>query len=100
MVKTKLQPQGRPGSEPLSELKLTCMSNLLSATQERVYFKDLLSRFLFVNAGWIAACAPGRAAEDLVGKTDFEVWPSSFIRHAGRSPLIPVTLTAPAQDPS
>ncbi len=74
MVKTKLQPQGRPGSEPLSELKLTCMSNLLSATQERVYFKDLLSRFLFVNAGWIAACAPGRAAEDLVGKTDFEVF--------------------------
>src|SRR5262249_12913072 len=28
------------------------------------------------------------------------VLPSSFIRHAGKSPLMPVTLTAPAHDPS
>lgn len=50
------------------------MNNLLAAARERVYFKDLLSRFLFVSAGWIAAYAPGRTAEDLVGKTDFDVF--------------------------
>ena len=56
------------------ELELTCMSNLLSANWERVYFKDLQSRFLLVSAGWIAAYAPGRAAEELIGKTDFDVF--------------------------
>ena len=56
------------------ELELTCMSNLLSANWERVYFKDLQSRFLLVSAGWMAAYAPGRAAEELIGKTDFDVF--------------------------
>ena len=74
MVKTKRQPQGQKESEPRRELELTCWSNLLSCTEESVYFKDLLSRFLFVNAGWIAAYAPGRAAEELIGKTDFDVF--------------------------
>jgi two-component system, sensor histidine kinase and response regulator len=50
------------------------MSNLLSTSQERVYFKDLMSRFLFVSEGWIEAYTPGRAAEELTGKTDFEVF--------------------------
>jgi diguanylate cyclase (GGDEF)-like protein/PAS domain S-box-containing protein len=48
------------------------MSNLLSCTAERVYFKDLQSRFLFVSAGWIAACAPDHTAAELIGKTDFD----------------------------
>ena len=50
------------------------MSNLLSTAEERVYFKDLLSRFLLVSAGWIAAYAPGRTAAELIGKTDFDVF--------------------------
>jgi PAS domain S-box-containing protein len=50
------------------------MSNLLSTSQERVYFKDLMSRFLFVSEGWIEAYTPGRAAEELTGKTDFDVF--------------------------
>jgi PAS domain S-box-containing protein len=74
MAEAKPQPQGRRESGPLQELKLACMSNLLSATEERVYFKDMRSRFLFVSAGWIAAYAPGRAAEELMGKTDFDVF--------------------------
>jgi PAS domain S-box-containing protein len=61
-------------SETQRELELTCMSNLLSATEERVYFKDLQSRFLLVSAGWVAAYAPGRAAGELIGKTDFDVF--------------------------
>ena len=52
------------------------MSNLLATSNERVYFKDLTSRFLFVSAGWIAACAPGLTAEELAGKTDFDVFSS------------------------
>ena len=63
-----------PGSESLRDLKLICMSNLLSTTGERVYFKDLMSRFLFVSAGWIEAYAPGRDAGELRGKTDFDVF--------------------------
>ena len=63
-----------PGGESLRELKLVCMSNLLSTSHERVYFKDLTSRFLFVSVGWVAAVAPGRTAEELIGKTDFEVF--------------------------
>jgi len=50
------------------------MSNLLACAEERVYFKDLASRFIFVSAGWIAAYAPGMTAEELIGKTDFDVF--------------------------
>jgi diguanylate cyclase (GGDEF)-like protein/PAS domain S-box-containing protein len=53
---------------------LTCMSNLLAATQEGVYFKDRESRFLLVSSGWLAAYAPGRTAAELAGKTDFDVF--------------------------
>jgi len=68
------QPPGRPEAEKLRELKLICMGNLLSTTEERVYFKDLMSRFLFVSEGWIEAYAPGRTAAELAGKTDFDIF--------------------------
>jgi signal transduction histidine kinase len=74
MAKAKTAPQGDPDSESARELKLTCMANLLSTTEERVYFKDLESRFLFVSAGWLAAYVPGRTADQLIGKTDFDVF--------------------------
>jgi hypothetical protein len=74
MVKTRLPGHEPRESERLRDLKLTCMNNLLSADQGRVYFKDRLSRFLFVSAGWVAAYAPGQAADDLVGKTDFDIF--------------------------
>jgi PAS domain S-box-containing protein len=60
------------GGEP-DRLKLLCMDNLLAA-DARVYFKDRLSRFLFVSAGWLAAYAPGRTAQELAGKSDFDVF--------------------------
>jgi two-component system sensor histidine kinase/response regulator len=74
MAKAESAPQGDADDMSARELKLTCMANLLSTTEERVYFKDLESRFLFVSAGWIAAYAPGRSAEELTGKTDFDVF--------------------------
>jgi len=61
---------------------LTCMSNLLSAMEERVYFKDRDSRFLLVSSGWLAAYAPGRTADELVGKTDFDVFGGEHARAA------------------
>jgi diguanylate cyclase (GGDEF)-like protein len=70
----EVPPTGRRKSEPSRDLEFTCMSNLLSSTEERVYFKDLLSRFLLVSAGWIAAYAPDRTAAELIGKTDFNVF--------------------------
>jgi two-component system, sensor histidine kinase and response regulator len=63
-----------PDDDLQRQLKLICMNNLLAAADERVYFKDLLSRFLYVSAGWIATYAPDRAADDLVGKTDFDIF--------------------------
>ena len=63
-----------PEGDELLRLKVVCFENLLAARAERVYFKDELSRFLFVSAGWLAAYAPGRRADDLVGKTDFDVF--------------------------
>jgi two-component system, sensor histidine kinase and response regulator len=63
----------QPESEPHLNLELTYMSNLL-ASEERVYFKDRMSRFLLVSEGWVAAYAPGRTAEELIGKTDFDVF--------------------------
>jgi signal transduction histidine kinase len=74
MARAESAPQRDADSEAARELRLTCMANLLSATEERVYFKDLESRFLLVSAGWIAAYAPGRSAEELAGKTDFDVF--------------------------
>jgi two-component system, sensor histidine kinase and response regulator len=74
MAEAKTAPQGDPDSERLRELKLTCMANLLAAAEERVYFKDLESRFLFVSAGWLAAYAPGQSSAELAGKTDFDVF--------------------------
>lgn len=69
-----LQTSGDTESDRQRQLKLICMDNLLAATEERIFFKDTLSRFLFVSAGWLAAYAPGRTARDLAGKTDFDVF--------------------------
>jgi signal transduction histidine kinase len=83
-VKVDLPAQRRKESESQRELELTCMSNLLAATGACVYFKDLQSRFLLVSAGWIAAYAPGRAVQDLIGKTDFDVFSAEHASAASR----------------
>jgi PAS domain S-box-containing protein len=74
IAKTTPHQPGQAGSGSLRELRLICLGNLLASTEERVYFKDLMSRFLFVSEGWIEAVAPGRTAGELAGKTDFDVF--------------------------
>ena len=72
MTETEPRQHKSRESDTLRGLKRTCMDNLLSTTEECLYFKDLQSRFVLVSAGWIAAVAPERTAEEIVGKTDFD----------------------------
>ena len=58
MAEAKLPEHTSWESETFRELELTCMGDLLSTTEERVYFKDVRRRFLLVSAGWIAAISP------------------------------------------
>ncbi|HTW09841.1 MAG TPA: EAL domain-containing protein, partial [Acidimicrobiales bacterium] len=37
-------------------------------------FKDRESRFLFVSKGWLDAAAPGCTEDDVIGKTDFDIF--------------------------
>ena len=50
------------------------MRNLLASPDERLWFKDLNSRFLLVSEAWLAAAAPGHSIEQVVGKTDFDIF--------------------------
>ncbi|HXZ83435.1 MAG TPA: EAL domain-containing protein, partial [Acidimicrobiales bacterium] len=59
---------------PRDEVERLCMRNLLENPDERVYFKDLESRFLFVSRGWMDGEAPGWSVEDVLGKTDFDIF--------------------------
>jgi PAS domain S-box-containing protein len=84
MVRVDLPAQRGKESESQRELELTCMSNLLASTASRVYFKDLQNRFLLVSAGWIDAYASGRTMQDLIGKTDFDVFSAEHASAASR----------------
>src|SRR5664279_2523278 len=50
------------------------MRNVLADPEARVYFKDRQSRFVLVSKGWLATVAQGRALEEVVGKTDFDIF--------------------------
>jgi two-component system sensor histidine kinase/response regulator len=56
------------------EIERACVRNLLASPEERVWFKDLESRFLVVSDGWLAAVAPGCSLEQVIGKTDFDMF--------------------------
>jgi PAS domain S-box-containing protein len=50
------------------------MRGLLADPEERIFVKDRESRFLLVSAGWLASFAPGCSFEEVVGKTDFDIF--------------------------
>ena len=56
------------------EIERVCVRNLLASPHERVFFKDRDSRFLLVSEAWLAAVAPGRTLEQVIGKTDFDIF--------------------------
>lgn len=64
-----------PGAErSREELARLCMHNLLENSGERVYFKDLASRFLLFSRGFLLAEAPGISESELIGRTDFDIF--------------------------
>jgi diguanylate cyclase (GGDEF)-like protein len=72
-----------PSNSPLEfssreELDRLMIDNLLTAAEERVFFKDLEGRYVMVSAGWLAAEAGGRALQDVIGKTDFELFDTAY----------------------
>jgi PAS domain S-box-containing protein len=65
-----------PASNGLLSEELTqdCVRNLFASQAERLWFKDLDSRFLMVSEGWRSAYAPGCSLEQVIGKTDFDMF--------------------------
>jgi diguanylate cyclase (GGDEF)-like protein/PAS domain S-box-containing protein len=64
------------------EIERLCVRNLLANSAERILFKDLEGRFLMVSAGWLASAAEGRSLDELIGKTDFDVFSEAHAAEA------------------
>jgi two-component system NtrC family sensor kinase len=52
---------------------------ILSNIPDMAWLKDNTSHFVLVNEPFAEAC--GRAASELVGKTDFDIWPLALAEH-------------------
>jgi diguanylate cyclase (GGDEF)-like protein/PAS domain S-box-containing protein len=65
---------GPPALASQEEFERICMRNLLASSEERIFFKDRESRFLFVSAGWLAAYRSERSLESVIGQTDFDIF--------------------------
>jgi len=64
------------------DIERLCVRNLLASTQDRVFFKDLDSRFLLVSQGFLEQLAPGLSLDDLLGKTDFDIFSAEHAQEA------------------
>jgi two-component system, sensor histidine kinase and response regulator len=53
---------------------LLCLRNLLAGANERIYFKDSDCRLLLVSEGYLRHVAGGSTPEDVIGKTDFDLF--------------------------
>jgi len=61
-------------SSSREDIERLCVRNLLASSEERLFFKDLESRFLFVSQGFLSALADGRSLDEVIGKTDFDIF--------------------------
>jgi two-component system sensor histidine kinase/response regulator len=59
-----------------------CLRNLLDHPDERIFFKDEQGRFLAVSAGYVASLAPGLTREQVIGKTDFDIFSAEHANDA------------------
>jgi len=57
-----------------AEIEQLCMRNLLANTEDKIFFKDRQSRFLLVSKGFLSAQGHGRSLDELIGKTDFDIF--------------------------
>ncbi len=69
-------------SRSVAHLEQLCMRNLIENNEERVFFKDLESRFVLVSEGFVQALGGGRLLEELVGLTDFDLFSSPHATQA------------------
>ena len=67
------------------EIERVCIRNLLGARDERAFFKDRESRFVLVSAGWLAAEGHGRSLEEVLGRTDSDIFSERRRRARGRA---------------
>ena len=76
--------QYRPASSdlPAEEIKRLCMDNLLSSSEEILFFKDRESRLLLVSDGWRRAVGHHGPPEEAIGKTDSDFFTEL---HAGEA---------------
>ena len=63
-----------PGGLGREALERMCFRNLLANPEERVFFKDLDSRFLLVSTGFLLEAANGRSLDEVIGKSDFDLF--------------------------
>src|SRR5256885_5517950 len=59
---------------PRKAIEQVCMRNLLASSKERLFFKDLEGRFVLVSAGFAEALGAGRSVEEVIGKSDFDLF--------------------------
>jgi diguanylate cyclase (GGDEF)-like protein/PAS domain S-box-containing protein len=71
-------------SRPLSqaELERVCLSNVLASTEERMFFKDLQSRFVLVSEGVLAFAGQARSVAEVIGKTDADFFTAAHAEEA------------------
>ena len=82
MTFSKLQSANSSGSGPSSDVELLCVRNLLANGAERIFFKDLDSRFLHVSQGWLDEVADGRALSEVLGRNDFDIFSEAHASEA------------------
>ncbi|MGP8163244.1 MAG: hypothetical protein ACLQAN_05625, partial [Acidimicrobiales bacterium] len=71
---SKLSPDTRTAPSSQEEIERLCMRNLLDLPGERIFFKDLESRFFVVSRGWLEDLAPGWSPEEIIGKSDADIF--------------------------
>jgi diguanylate cyclase (GGDEF)-like protein/PAS domain S-box-containing protein len=74
-------PSGTP-LHSIEDIEGVCMRNLLASSDERVFFKDLESRFVLVSAGFLAELGGGRSLSEVIGRTDFDIFSEPHAREA------------------
>src|SRR5664279_1306015 len=74
---SEIDPGKQDAALSKAEIERVCVRNLLESSEERLFFKDSESRFLTVSAGFVKALGGGASIEDLIGKSDFDLFSRS-----------------------
>jgi diguanylate cyclase (GGDEF)-like protein/PAS domain S-box-containing protein len=64
------------------DIERLCIRNLIASSEERLFFKDLDSRFALVSTGFVRALGRGLSASELIGKSDFDLFTSPHATEA------------------